>query len=161
MSRKPVMPYLKRILQPGENVVFDGHLHWIIYHKAIFFLLCTAIAIAAAIFFRETNYRWAIALILVIVFALLTLIFAAHAWWQSFTTEIAVTTARVIYKTGFIKRHTAEMNMDKVESVDVDQSLLGRILGYGTVDIRGTGASIEQLEFIAHPLELRNAITAR
>ncbi|MFZ0730353.1 MAG: PH domain-containing protein [Methylovirgula sp.] len=155
------MPYLKRILQPGENVVFDGHLHWIIYHKAIFFLLCTAIAIAAAIYFRETNYRWAIALILVIVFALLTLIFAAHAWWQSFTTEIAVTTARVIYKTGFIKRHTAEMNMDKVESVDVDQSLLGRILGYGTVDIRGTGASIEQLEFIAHPLELRNAIMAR
>jgi uncharacterized membrane protein YdbT with pleckstrin-like domain len=53
------------------------------------------------------------------------------------------------------------MNMDKVESVDVDQSLLGRILGYGAVDIKGTGASIEQLKPVAHPLELRNAITSR
>ena len=41
------------------------------------------------------------------------------------------------------------------------QSLLGRILGYGTVNIKGTGASIEQLDHIAHPLELRNAITSR
>jgi uncharacterized membrane protein YdbT with pleckstrin-like domain len=154
------MSYLKHILQPGENVIFDGRLHWIIYRKAILFLICTVLAVVAAVHFRDTQYRWAISLALILVFALLTLLFALHAWWQSFTTEIAVTTGRVIYKTGFIKRHTVEMNMDKVESVDVDQSLLGRILGYGTVDIRGTGASIEQLEYIARPLELRNAITA-
>ncbi len=153
------MSYLKSILQPGENLIFDGHLHWIIYRKAVFFFLCMILAIVAAYYFRDTNYRWTAALALILVFGLLTLSFAAHAWWQSFTTEIAVTNARVIYKTGFIRRHTAEMNMDKVESVDVDQSLLGRILGYGTVDIRGTGASIEQLEHIARPLELRNAIT--
>jgi uncharacterized membrane protein YdbT with pleckstrin-like domain len=156
-----VMSYLKHILQPGENVVFDGHLHWIIYRKTIFFLICTLIAVAAAVRFRDTNYRWTASLALILVFGLLTLIFAIHARWQSFTTEIAVTTSRVIYKSGFIQRRTAEMNMDKVESVDVVQSLLGRILGYGTVNIRGTGASIEQLEHIAHPLELRNAITAR
>jgi len=153
--------YLKHILQPGERVVFDGHLHWIIYGKAIFCFICTLIAGAAAIHFRDTQYRWAASLALVIVLGLLTLVFAIHARWKSFTTEIAVTTTRVIYKRGFIQRHTAEMNMDKVESVDVDQSLLGRILGYGTVDIKGTGASIEQLEHIAHPLELRNAITSR
>ncbi len=156
-----VMAYLKHILQPGEKVVFDGHLHWIIYRNAIFFFICAVIAAIAAAHFRETNYRWMASLVLVFVFGLLTLIFAFHAWWQSFTTEIAVTTSRVIYKSGFIERHTAEMNMDKVESVDVVQSLLGRILGYGTVDIKGTGASIEQLQHIAHPLELRNAITAR
>lgn len=155
------MTYLKHILQPGENVVFDGHLHWIIYRKAIFFLICTLLAVAAAVYFRNTNFRWTAALALILVFGLLTLLFAIHAWWRSFTTEIAVTTSRVIYKSGFIQRRTAEMNMDKVESVDVVQSLLGRILGYGTVNIRGTGASIEQLEHIAHPLELRNAITAR
>jgi uncharacterized membrane protein YdbT with pleckstrin-like domain len=155
------MSYLRHILQPGETVVFDGHLHWIIYRKAIFFLICTLIAVGAAVHFQETQYPWAASLALVLVFGLLALLFAIHAWWRSFTTEIAVTPARVIYKSGFIQRHTAEMNMDKVESVDVDQSLLGRILGYGTVDIRGTGASIEQLEYIAHPLELRNAITAR
>ncbi|HLH10591.1 MAG TPA: PH domain-containing protein [Methylovirgula sp.] len=155
------MRYLEKILQPGERVVFDGHLHWIIYRKAIFCLILTLIAGAAALYFRGTQYRFAVALALVAVFGILTLAFAFQAWWQRFSTEIAVTTARVIFKSGVIRRHTVEMNMDKVESVDVDQSLAGRILGYGTVDIRGTGASIEQLEHIAHPLALRNAITVR
>jgi uncharacterized membrane protein YdbT with pleckstrin-like domain len=76
-------------------------------------------------------------------------------------TEIAVTTHRVIYKTGFIRRYTAEMNMDKVESVDVVQPLLGRLLDYGSVRVRGTGASLEQLDYVGHPLALRNAITVR
>jgi uncharacterized membrane protein YdbT with pleckstrin-like domain len=155
------MSYLKHILQPGEKVVFDGHLHWVIYKKAIFCLICAGIAIAAAVHFQNTQVQWAASLALVLVSGVLALAFAIRAWWQSFTTEIAVTTTRVVYKTGFIKRHTAEMNMDKVESVDVDQSLLGRILGYGTINIRGTGASIEQLDNIAHAVELRNAITSR
>ena len=62
---------------------------------------------------------------------------------------------------GFITRHTAEMNMDKVESVDVDQSMLGRMLGYGTIHVLGTGQGIESLRLIAAPLALRNAITAK
>ncbi len=155
------MSYLQHVLQPGEKVVVDGCLHWIIYRKAIFFLICTTLAVAAANHFQHTQVRWAASLALVLVFGVLAIVFALHAWWRSFTTEIAVTTTRVIYKTGFIKRHTAEMNMDKVESVDVDQSLLGRILGYGTINVRGTGASIEQLDYIAHAIELRNAITSR
>ena len=53
------------------------------------------------------------------------------------------------------------MNMSKVESVTVDQTMLGRLLGYGTVHIRGTGEGIEHLHRIASPLELRNAIVAR
>jgi hypothetical protein len=53
------------------------------------------------------------------------------------------------------------MNIDKIESVIVDQSILGRIFDYGTVSIRGTGASIEQLKLISHAIELRNAITSR
>ena len=52
----------------------------------------------------------------------MTLIYAAKGWFKRWTTEIAVTDKRIIYKTGFIKRHTEEMNMDKVASVDVDQS---------------------------------------
>jgi uncharacterized membrane protein YdbT with pleckstrin-like domain len=91
----------------------------------------------------------------------LAVLFWLHAWWKGFTTEIAVTTSRVIFKTGFINRHTAEMNMDKVESVVVDQSLMGRILGYGTIDIRGTGDGMEMLPVVADPIGLRNAIVAR
>jgi uncharacterized membrane protein YdbT with pleckstrin-like domain len=68
----------------------------------------------------------------------------------------------VIYKRGFIKRYTAEMNMDKVESVDVNQSIMGRLLGYGSIEIRGTGGQgIKQLDRIADPIGTRNAITAK
>src|ERR1035437_6441393 len=84
-----------------------------------------------------------------------------HAWFIRWITEFAVTDRRVIYKYGFIKRHTVEMNMDKIESVDVDQSLLGRLLNYGTIHVLGTGEGIESLRRIAAPLALRNAITAK
>ncbi len=87
-------------------------------------------------------------------------------------TELSVTNHRVIYKSGFIRRHTVEMNMDKVASVDVDQSILGRMLDYGTVHVIGTGGvqnaanadvvrGIEHLHRVASPLALRSAITAK
>jgi uncharacterized membrane protein YdbT with pleckstrin-like domain len=76
-------------------------------------------------------------------------------------TELSVTNHRVIYKSGFIRRHTVEMNMDKVETVNVNQSILGRLLGYGSIQVLGTGQGIGGLRRIAAPLTLRNAITAR
>jgi uncharacterized membrane protein YdbT with pleckstrin-like domain len=66
-----------------------------------------------------------------------------------------------VYKRGFIRRHTVEMNMDKVESVDVDQSIMGRLLNYGDVTIHGTGEGWEPLDRIDAPLEFRNHVTAR
>lgn len=67
----------------------------------------------------------------------------------------------MIFKTGILRRRSIEMNMDKVESVDVDQSILGPIFDFGTVLIRGTGASLEPLYQIQDPLRLRSQITAR
>jgi uncharacterized membrane protein YdbT with pleckstrin-like domain len=87
------------------------------------------------------------------------IVFLIREWLGWWTTEVAVTNLRVIYKTGLIKRTTNEMNMDKVESVKVDQSILGRILDYGTVTITGTGAGLEALPSVAQPIELRNSIT--
>jgi uncharacterized membrane protein YdbT with pleckstrin-like domain len=89
------------------------------------------------------------------------------AWFNRWITEIAVTDRRIIYKRGFINRHTVEMNMDKVAGVDVDQSILGRLLDYGTIHVLGTGGAqasmggIEHLHRVAEPLALRNAITAK
>jgi uncharacterized membrane protein YdbT with pleckstrin-like domain len=74
------------------------------------------------------------------------------------STEIAVTDRRIIYKRGLIQRHTIEINMDKVESVDVDQSILGRLFDYGTITVRGTGEGIEPLRNISTPIALRNAV---
>jgi uncharacterized membrane protein YdbT with pleckstrin-like domain len=74
--------------------------------------------------------------------------------------EIAVTDYRVIYKSGFISRRTAEMNMNKIESVVVDQSILGRLLDYGSIHIRGTGSGLEKLNKVSDPITLRNTIAA-
>jgi uncharacterized membrane protein YdbT with pleckstrin-like domain len=82
------------------------------------------------------------------------------AWFRRWTTEIAVTDRRIILKRGFIRRHTIEMNMQKVESVDVDQTLIGRLFNYGTVTIHGTGSSFENLRMIDAPLKLRTTVTA-
>ncbi|MGB8277427.1 MAG: PH domain-containing protein [Methylovirgula sp.] len=161
MMGRDGMSYVKHILQPGEKVLVTGRLHWIIYAHALLWFLCAAAAAAVAVHLRSTNYQWMAAVALTALFFVFGLIALIRARWHSFTTEIAVTTTRVIYKTGFINRHTAEMNIDKIESVVVDQSIFGRLLGYGTIDIRGTGASIEQLKRVAHAIELRNAITSR
>jgi uncharacterized membrane protein YdbT with pleckstrin-like domain len=94
------------------------------------------------------------------VLILIAALSAFRAWFKQFTTEIAVTDRRIIYKTGFISRRTAEMNMHRVETVAVEQGIIGRMLNYGTVHIRGTGAGIENLTMVANPLGLRSAITA-
>ena len=72
-----------------------------------------------------------------------------------------MTDRRVIYKTGLVQRETTEINMAKIESVDVSQSILGRVFDFGTLTIRGTGETIEALRNIASPLQFRNAIMVR
>mgnify|MGYP001796631707 CR=1 FL=1 len=93
--------------------------------------------------------------------ALVGLYWTVVAWFRRATTETDVTNFRIVHKTGFIKRRTFEMSLDKVESVDVDQSILGRIMNYGDVTILGVGEGKETISTIASPLAFRNSITAR
>jgi uncharacterized membrane protein YdbT with pleckstrin-like domain len=152
------MSYLTRVLQPGETVRHTASLHWIPYWRGL--LLCL---VAVVLFLLRSPDRDWLAWALTIgawLFLAGGLILLAQVWFQAWMTEIAVTDRRVIYKTGFIWRKTTEMHMDKVESVEVEQSMLGRLLDYGDVEIRGVGTGFETLRAIAHPLELRNHITA-
>lgn len=71
------------------------------------------------------------------------------------TSEFAITNKRIIIKVGLISRRTLELNLSKVESVNVDQSILGRILGYGTITVIGTGGTKETFGDIREPLEFR------
>ncbi len=133
-------------------------MHWIIFLPAIVLLAFAAAGLAGmAMFPREGHSILFVLVVLVLAFGSLHLLAALI---RRQTTEIAVTNRRVIYKTGLISRRTVEMNMDKVESVDVRQGIFGRMLDFGTVLIRGTGAGLEPLSTIATPLALRNAITA-
>jgi uncharacterized membrane protein YdbT with pleckstrin-like domain len=155
------MSYVKRILQPHEELLTLGHIHWIIYKDSIAMLAFSFLVLG---FSRaaEDNENFSMSLKLVSILLFLAAIgFGVSAWFNQWITEIAVTNLRVIYKRGFIKRHTAEMNMDKIESVTVTQTIWGRILGYGTIHIRGTGEGIEHLHMIRAPVQLRNCITAR
>jgi uncharacterized membrane protein YdbT with pleckstrin-like domain len=102
-----------------------------------------------------------VCLALAAIAGLAALYWTATAWFHRWTTETDVTNMRVVHKTGFIKRRTFEMSLDKVESVDVNQSILGRIFNYGDVTVRGVGEGAETIDTIASPLEFRNHITAR
>ena len=74
------------------------------------------------------------------------------------TTEIAITTDRLIYKRGLIARHVGELSVDRVEGVTVAQGILGRMLGYGRVNIRGMGIGEVVLPPIDQPIEFRRAV---
>jgi len=74
------------------------------------------------------------------------------------TSEFAVTSRRVIIKVGLISRRTVELKLEKIESIGVDQSILGRIFGYGTIVVNGTGGTHEPFRGIARPLEFRKAV---
>ena len=151
------MGYVERVLQPGETIRHASRIHWVVYLPGL--LLCLVALVGLG--YMAKNGANAAAFVFLAIVGGAGLVSLASAWFRRWTTEIAVTDRRVIYKRGFIRRHTIEMNMDKVESVDVDQTILGRILDYGTITVRGTGAGLEPLPRIDSPIELRNSVTAR
>ncbi|MGH6665036.1 MAG: PH domain-containing protein [Pseudolabrys sp.] len=154
------MRYIERILQPGETVLYAGKIHWIIYFPAMIMMLLAVAALGgmAHATTSTTEYSWLFAAGALLLASGVTF---ASAWFKRWTTEIDVTDRRIVYKRGFIKRHTVELNMDKVSSVDVDQSVMGRMLNYGDITIHSTGTEIEPLKGIGAPLDFRNHVTAR
>jgi uncharacterized membrane protein YdbT with pleckstrin-like domain len=153
------MRYVRRVLQPGETIVYTTKLHWFVYLWATLLLaICLVLAIASWSWADNQNLSLALG-IAAIIFALLALSSALRAFIRRSSTELAVTDQRVIYKTGLLARHTIEMNRGKVESVAVDQTLLGRLFGYGTVIVRGTGSTLEPIRNISDPLTFRSYIT--
>ena len=151
------MSYVRNVLVPGERVVYETGLHWLVYGRAVLtFLVAVAVAIASPYAPSDTQ---PLVLGLAALVALAGLVFFLVAGIRRATTELAVTNQRVVYKRGLMGRHTVEMNRSKIESVDVDQSLLGRIFGYGTVQLRGTGGSLEPVAAIRDPMGFRSHIT--
>ena len=152
--------YIDEILQPGEKVLYSTNAHWMFYLPAIGLWI---VALVLVILSRMVTVEGLVLLCLAAaaVAALAALYFTVTAWFHRFTTETDVTNMRVVHKTGFITRKTFEMSLDKVESVDVEQSIMGRILNYGDVTILGVGEGKQKIATIAAPLAFRNSITAR
>lgn len=151
------MGYVESVLKPDEQVLAIGRMHWIVYLRGA---LLAAVGLILILAPAGPGLSTALAIVgaIILLFGLWSL---AGAWIEQATTEIAVTTRRVIQKRGLIRRQTGEMNMEKVESVIVDQSILGRLLGYGSIVVRGTGSGIEGLHHIADPIALRSSIVVQ
>jgi uncharacterized membrane protein YdbT with pleckstrin-like domain len=152
--------YIDEILQPGEKVLYSTNAHWIFYLPAIgAWIVAIAFFVVSRMIVAETPAL--ICLSLAAIAAIFAFYKMSTAWFHRWTTETDVTNLRVVHKTGFIKRRTFEMSLDKVESVDVNQTILGRLMNYGDVTVRGVGEGAETIKTIASPLDFRNHITAR
>ena len=149
------MSYVQRVLQPGEQVRHVSSIHWIVYWPGV----AVALLAVVAYWLSETRFLPGIWRYTAYALALVAVVLLIQQWFEWWITEIAVTDRRVIYKKGLIRRETNEMNMDKVESVQINQSIFGRMLDYGDVTILGTGEGFKTLRTIARPIELRNSIT--
>lgn len=143
------MSYISNNLMVGEEIIQSATLHPIIYLKSIAALIC-----ALFIFSMDVRDSGSVgSMVLLVALAL-----AAHAYIIKISTEFTVTNKRVVAKMGFISRQTVEINLSKVESMTVDQTILGRILNYGTVYVSGTGGAHAPFYYIADPLSLRKTV---
>ena len=153
--------YIDEILQPGEKVLYSTNAHWIFFWPAIGLWVLAAVFLILSWMVPTGSPLILVCWALAAIVAVVALYKTVTAWFHRWTTETDVTNLRVVHKTGFIQRRTFEMSLDKVESVDVSQSIMGRILNYGDVTIMGVGEGRETISTIASPLAFSNSITAR
>jgi uncharacterized membrane protein YdbT with pleckstrin-like domain len=142
------MGYVDSNLLPNEQVTYRARLHRIIYMLPVCVLI-VAIAVATI------GGGW-----LALGLGVIGLVLLVPPWIRSISSEFAVTNKRVLVKVGLVRRHSLELLLQKVEGIGVDQGILGRILGYGTITVSGTGGTREAFRMIARPLEFRRQVQA-
>lgn len=158
------MSYISKTLVPGEKVVHTTRLHWIVMLGHLFTcLLC--LAAAGYLGYYLYDHRGAlepntlrslqVGIAALLVLALLVYFLGSI---RRNATEMAVTTRRVVVKTGLTSRRTIEMLLNKIETIEVTEPTIGRMLGYGSITMIGTGGTSEPFHKIAHPLDFRNAV---
>lgn len=157
------MSYIEASLVPGETVVYQTRLHWIVMLRHIFLgllLLAASGALlsyflnhpSAGITSKHLLEGGAAALLVCGIAAIIAGAVRRNA------TEMAVTTRRVVVKQGLVDRKTVEMLLNKIETIEVSEPMAGRMLGYGSITIVGTGGTSEPFHKIAHPLQFRSEV---
>lgn len=135
--------YSENNLVDGESIVYQTTRHWI-----NFFTLPLILSLIIS-FLISRNPLIQLGIIVVNL---------VNLWIIINTDECVVTSKRVIFKTGLIITKTLEMNLTKIESLSVEQSILGKILDYGTIKVKGTGGTVETFLKVNRPLEIRKKI---
>lgn len=145
-ARRLDMGYIEQNLMSGENVVYRAKLHWIVFMWPAIFLLIALIGFGSGSPPAGG------------LFILLAVLTGLSSFIRYSTSEFGLTNKRVLIKVGLIRRHSLETLLTKVEGISVDQGILGRILGYGTIVVTGTGGMREPFHKISGPLEFRKQV---
>ena len=150
------MNYIAKHLNKDEKIVYQGSMHWIIFVWPIVFTLLLSLFILFLTFWLDVNFVWL--LLPVILLGFFGLLFARLVHNHS---EFAVTDHRVAVKMGIIAIKTDDIMLDQIESVDFDQTILGKILGYGSVVVVGSGTSKIELAYLSDPETFQQRVQAQ
>lgn len=157
------MRYVDRNLSPGEAVIYETRLHWIVMLRSIVQALISVLLAMGVLYYafnttgipdHQLHLMEGGAAVLMVI---ATILLIAGATRRN-STEMAVTNHRVIIKVGLVGRRTIEMLLSKIESIEVKETAFGRMLGYGTIVVIGTGGTPEPFHQVAHPLEFRSMV---
>ena len=157
------MSYVEKHLIDGETIIYQTRLHWIVLIVPILLgVLFGATGVAMFLLSSRTPPDQTVAhqsfLILGSAFLVIALVFIVRGVLVRNATEMTVTNKRVFVKVGLAARRTVELLLSRIESIGVEESVMGRMLGYGTVIVRGTGGTPEVFNIISHPLEFRTEV---
>lgn len=156
-AQESPLSFIDKNLLENEVVIYRAQMHWIIFLNTFIYLLLSVLACAFNLRLAQSNQLlWAISLLGL----LLALISGISSYIRYKTSEFAITNKRVLIKIGFIRRHSLEVLLHKVEGIGVNQSILGRVFGFGTITVTGTGGTKETFDQIAAPLEFRKQVQA-
>jgi uncharacterized membrane protein YdbT with pleckstrin-like domain len=147
------MSYVTKNLVRGESLIYETGVHWSVLFWPVLIALILVGGAIVCILQKDPNFLYAGAGLLV-----LALVIVVVAAIKRRATEIAVTNRRVVIKTGIANRRSLEIMLPKVESIGITEPFMGRVLGYGTVVIHGTGGTPEPFDKIAHPAEFRKHV---
>lgn len=150
------MGYVEQNLLPDEKVVYRTHLSRIVYGVPIVLAVAALVVIIFGFTHEEASGVTVVGALILVVAGLIGL----GKYVQASSSEFAVTNRRVLIKVGAISHHTLELLLQKVEGVGVDQELFGRMFGYGTIVVTGTGGTKERFADIANALEFRRQVQA-
>ena len=145
------MGYIDGNLIAGEQVVYRTRLHWLMFMAPMLF---TAVVLLPIAWFLAngpwSSFAWTpLALGLLVLLA--TLI-------KRQSSDFAVTNKRVMMKVGVFSTRSVELLLNKIEAIAVNQSLIGRLFGYGDIVLTGSGGTREAFSNIQGPLEFRRAV---
>ena len=152
------MSYVDKNLMDGEQVFYRARRHWTIFSGAIA-ILCAGLLLSIGVrIWGQPEWAGNVSSVVLALGILIAGFKAIPAWIDRATSEFAVTNKRVIIKVGWIRRRSLETLLTKVEGIEVNQGIGGRVFDYGTIIITGTGGSKEPFERIGAPLLFRRKV---